>query len=76
MQCYSRVILFREIFHSLSLSSNDFGPKTIVFPSIMTSHALLPDWTDVNFEKKENGIQIDIVDTDLYSAALYGRVKE
>ena len=42
----------------------------------MNSHALLPDWTDVNFEKKENGVQIDIVDTDLYSAALYGRVKE
>ena len=58
------------------MSSKDFGPKTIVFPSIMNSHALLPDWADVNFEKKENQVQIDIVDTDMYSAALYGRVKE
>ena len=51
VKCY----LFRETFHSLSLASKDFGPKTIVFPSLMNSDALLPDWSDVTFKKEENG---------------------
>ena len=88
VKCY----LFRETFHSLSLASKDFGPKTIVFPSLMNSDALLPDWSDVTFKKEENGnisssssmslddffaeVQIEIDDTDMYSAALYGRVKD
>ena len=37
-----KCFLFRETFHSLSLASKDFGPRTIVFPSLMNSDALLP----------------------------------
>ena len=51
VKCY----LFRETFHSLILASKDFGPRTIVFPSLMNTDALLPDWRDVIFKKEENG---------------------
>ena len=76
------------------MSSKDFDPETIVFPSVMNTDAQLPDWNNVNFDQREAGkifnvdsnylhssslyaeVRIEIVQANIYSAALYGRVME
>ena len=57
------------------MSSKDFDPETIVFPSVMNTDAQLPDWNNVNFYQRGTGKFCNIDSNYLYNSFLYAEVR-
>ena len=70
-------LLFRETFHFLNLSSKDFTNNTMIFPSVLNTDALLPDWNKIIYERETTGIQnLKIINWWYHKTVFFGSVKE
>merc|ERR1719461_227149 len=66
-------------FDFLRLHSRDFRAGSLVLPSVLEVTGQLADWNKITFDSRQadednREITLDVIDTQIYSAAIYGRI--